>query len=266
MIASSTMSDLVEEYVLIRETRPATVQYYHTTVRLFAAFLGSDKVDGLTAGNVSRFLQALQNEGRSSYYRKSLRNGLVALLRFAGDAGRVRSVRLDRLQHAIWNPAQVRQLIAACAIVFSNASQVRYWETLIAAAWYSGLSAVDLHQIERRHVGDDGRVSWIRTKTRAPVVTYIPADLVSHVDRGPVWPLESSKEWFRRQFQRIVKQAGLAGSFKMLRRSSGSNVECLNPGRGHEHLGNTRAVFERHYRFGEVAPLRPESLQLNLES
>lgn len=48
-------------------------------------------------------------------------------------------------------------------------------------------------------------------------------------------------------FGRIVARAGLFGTFKRLRKSSGSLVEAAAPGMGHKHLGNTRAIFEKHY-------------------
>lgn len=41
--------------------------------------------------------------------------------------------------------------------------------------------------------------------------------------------------------------AGLSGSIGRLRHSSGTAFEISHPQRGHEHLGNTRKVFEGHY-------------------
>lgn len=39
----------------------------------------------------------------------------------------------------------------------------------------------------------------------------------------------------------------MEGSIGKLRHSSGTAAEIIHPGHGHEHLGNTRDVFERHY-------------------
>jgi hypothetical protein len=261
MIADRTVRDLLDEYLLTRETSKNTDEYYRKTVSIFCGTMGSGWLKDFHADNVSKFLAIKQHDEKSSYYRKSLRNGLVALLRFHGDCGRVRSVRLAVLDHAIWTAGDVRKLIDACQIVFqAEPRECQFWQTLIAAAWYSGLSAVDLHLLERRHVEPSGRVKWSRTKTGVPVITFIPPSLVAHVVDGPAWPLRTSKEWFRRTFQRIVKESGLRGSFKMLRRSCGSSIESLHPGRGHEHLGNSRAIFERHYDFSEHEPMKPESL------
>lgn len=44
----------------------------------------------------------------------------------------------------------------------------------------------------------------------------------------------------------VVAAAGLVGTFKTLRKTSGTQAEILT-GRGHEHLANTRGIFEKHY-------------------
>lgn len=74
----------------------------------------------------------------------------------------------------------------------------------------------------------------------------------------------ASAESFRKEARKLISAAGLPGSLKWLRSGSGSNFERLHPGRGHEHLGNTRAVFEAHYLVDEIvnsdAALLPEAL------
>jgi hypothetical protein len=66
-------------------------------------------------------------------------------------------------------------------------------------------------------------------------------------DRPLCFPTWGRLELWRREALRLVKLAGLSGGIGQLRHSSGTAVELHHPGRGHEHLGNTRAVFERHY-------------------
>lgn len=75
------------------------------------------------------------------------------------------------------------------------------------------------------------------------------------------WPYDLSH--FRRHFGKIVKGAKVnRGTFKWLRRASGSYVEALQPGAGHKHLGHqSAAVFAKHYdaRLGAATlPLPPE--------
>jgi hypothetical protein len=68
------------------------------------------------------------------------------------------------------------------------------------------------------------------------------------------------EEHFRVEFAKIVKAAGLVGTFKKLRKSSGSRAEQLNAGSGHVHLGNSRRVFEQHYLGSDAIDVQPVRL------
>lgn len=250
------MQDLLESYLLTRELRPSSERWYREVTAIFSAWLaGRD----FTADNLSRFLAEKQRAGLSADYRKSLRNGLVALLRFHGDDSRVRPVKLTTLAHETWNDSQIRNLLAAVDTVIAGQEDRTYWRTIIEAAYWSGLSQCDLHRLDKRHIQNDGTLRGERAKTGKPFLTYIPPELTAHVASGTIWPLRTSGEYFRRTFRRIVAKAGLRGTFKTLRKSSGTSVERLHPGQGHRHLANSRAIFERHYWFERDAkPLRPE--------
>jgi hypothetical protein len=80
----------------------------------------------------------------------------------------------------------------------------------------------------------------------------LPPEIVATIrkscpPRGPIIDFDRTPEWFRLRFRGLVQKAGLHGSFKTLRKTSGSLVELSHPGTGHKHLGNSRAIFERHY-------------------
>jgi integrase len=249
-----SITPLLDSYLLAHELKPSSERWYRVVARIYERRAGE-----LTADNISRFLAALQTAGRSADYRKGLRNCLVALLRFKGDSGKVRPVKLTTLQHAVWDTHDISRLLRAVDAALSKESERVYWRTLIQAAYWSGLSQCDLHKLEKRHIQNDGTVRGERCKTGKPFLTYIPPELVAHVASGTIWPLRTSREYFRRTFRKIVAAAGLIGSFKTLRKSSGSSVERLHPGQGHRHLANSRAIFERHYWFERDAkPLRPE--------
>lgn len=252
------VASVLEAYLLSRELKPNSERWYREVASLFSQWL---REESFTAESISLFLAEKQRSGLSSYYRKSLRNGLVALLRFHGDGGRVRPVKLTTLAHETWTRAEIGRLIRAVDAVIADAADRTYWRTLIAAGYWSGLSECDLHKVEKRHVETDGTIRGERSKTGKPFLTYIPPDLVAHVEQGPVWPLQTSGEYFRRLFGKMVAGAGLKGTFKTLRKSSGTSVERLYPGQGHRHLANSRAIFERHYWFEKDAkPLKPEPL------
>ncbi len=246
---------VVESYLLEHDLRPTTADYYRRVWSVFRAWL-SEQPPGTTfsAQSVSQFLLAKQIAGRSPDYRRSLRNGLVALLRHRGDTDRVRPVKLRPLEPECWTTEQVVRLVAT-ARQYRYRRDPDYWPTLIEAAYYTGLCQVDLETITRVHIAPDGTVCIRRSRTGKRVVAWLPTEiLASRPGTGPLWPRQISAEMFRRHFAKIVTMAGLAGTFKRLRKSSGTAVEQLYPGRGHEHLANSRAVFERHYLAASHVP------------
>lgn len=258
------LTEFLEVYTLSRELKPSTEKYYRRTVGVLAQWLGRQPTkEDLSIDLVNRFLAEKQREGRSAYYRKSLRNGLRSLLQAAGveiPRGRLRTVKLNMLAPEAWSPAEVSRLVEACDSL--PEAEQRYFRTMILAAYYTGASQIDLHAMTHDNIASDGTVEYVRSKTGKLVVTAMPRDLVPRLPDGdPIWPLKTSGEYFRRQFQKIVKAAGLRGTFKKLRKSCGTSVDKRFPGRGHEHLGNSRKVFDLHYRDRRafaVQPMLPE--------
>lgn len=259
-----TLTSHLNQFLLFRDLKPDTAAWYRRIVSVYCGWAGCDvPLCDFCGSGISQLLQAKQAAGRSPSYVKSLRNGLVALLReLRGNdpIERVRGVKVPNPEPAAWSAAEVERLIAVC----DSLPKVDrwHWRTLIAAAYYTGLDRCDLERIERRNILAGGVLPFRRGKTDKPVVVAIPADLLAEIDRrcpaaGPIWPRRTSKEWFRRRFARLVKLAGLVGTFKTLRKSSGTGVDIVAPGHGHEHLGNTRAIFERHYRARALVPHKP---------
>lgn len=240
MIPQRTVYDILSEYLLTHDLRGDSPGFYRRIVSVLCTWYGGAvPAEDFTATLVNRLLLAKQEAGRSSYYRRSIRAGLRALLRFArGDCERLRPVRCCELPADAWTAEEVFRLADA-------AGENRL---LVLVAYFTGLSECDLRRLRRENIGQDGVIRVSRQKTGKKVIVAIPVDLISEFPSGGVlFPLATTGEWFRRQFRAVVKKAGLCGTFKKLRRSSGTAVEIKFPGRGHIHLGNTREIFEKHY-------------------
>lgn len=238
----------LEAYLLQNDLADTSIEYYRKSVQVFCRWCKESDCAEFSAESVSRFLLAKQEAGRSSHYRASLRNALRALLRSVGCTDKLRQVRLVSLTPAAWTPQEIARLIAACDHM-PEASQA-YWQTLIAAAWHTGLSQADLHRVRLDDFAADGTLEIARRKTGRVAFVAVPREILATVRPnldGRCWPLLTSREWFRRTFAKVVKRAGLFGTFPKIRKSSGTYAELLNPGRGHEHLANSRKVFESHY-------------------
>lgn len=251
-----TLRELLDDYKLCRDLRPSSEAYYLRVVKVLESWHGGPmKIKDFTIDNVNRFLGDKRDAGKSSHYRKSLRNALRALFNHAGIVGKLRPVKFESLDPQVWTAEQVERLM--------QVAPTQLWRLRIAVAYYTGLNQVDLEQIEKKDIVD-GVLRWRRSKTRKLVVVAFPQWLLDMLpDEGPLVPTRVTGEWLRRQFRIMVAKAGLTGTFKTLRKTSGTLVESLNPGAGHLHLGNTRAVFEKHYMNPERAlvPMMPDPLK-----
>lgn len=245
--AGPGIQGLLADYLLRNDLRDSTAEFYCRVVNVFCKWLGCDvPVSDLDARLLSEFLRAKQTAGLSSYYRRSLRSGLVAILGKMIDSRDVRSVKLTPLDHQSWTAADVGKLIAAVDCLPEKKREPL--RLLIQVAYYTGLAEIDLRRLTKSHIDAAGTVRIRRSKTGEESVTRIPIDLLKRLPggSGPFFPLATSGEMFRRDFRRVVAAAGLTGTFKTLRRSSGTAAELLT-GKGHEHLANSRKIFERHY-------------------
>lgn len=260
------MKKLLSDYILKHELKPSSERQMKVILNVFLNWAGVPDmpVDQFTADRISQFLANRQHAGRSSYYRRSLRNTLKALYRFSRGGQTIetiRPVKLECLEPEAWTPEEVGRLIAACDELPHK--DHRYWRTLLLAAYYTGLNQCDLHRLERRNVLPHGAIPFSRSKTGKRVFVAIPPELVGEIysfapETGPIWPLQTSQEWFRRRFARLVAIARIpVGTFKRLRKTSGTLVELAAPGQGHRHLGNEPQIFAKHYEDRKVTQAKP---------
>ena len=255
-VSYTNIWDVLESYILARDLREETIESYRRNVSVFCAWYGrSLPKRSLTVKTCNRFLADKQQAGCSWSYRKGLRATLRLLLNHIGRSGKLRSVKAEPLEPEAWTESEVVRLI--------DAAHTDRWKTIIEFAYYSGLAQADLEKIEKRHIREH-LLRWRRSKTGTLIVAWIPPALIERLPaKGKCFERRCSKEWFRKEFHRIVSRAGLEGTFKKLRKSSGTSAEALHPGCGHIHLGNTRRVFEIHYldQAKALQPLPPALLK-----
>jgi integrase len=261
-----TLRQALERFEFYRQRSPQTTAWYRRVVSVYCTWSKGDvPLKKFNGESISLLLLAKEREGRSAYYLKSLRGGLVALLRdIRGDdpVERVRAIRVPPLDPMVLDAEEVEKLLAS-AHILPEAVRWKYF-IAIALGYFTGLDAIDVLRIRRSDIGEAGALFFRRSKTGAPVFVRIPADLLALIDKhcpgsGPIVRLNVSREYFRRIVRKLFKHAGLAGSFKTLRKSSGSLVEQLFPGTGHQHLGNTRTIFEKHYEQHRITRSEPTS-------
>lgn len=231
----------------------------------------------LSADLLNRHLRSLAARLLSDQHRANQRRLLLTLWRSAARRGLavtpplddVATVRVrDRLVRA-WSLEEVRQLLAAAESAPGACGTIParlYWPSYVRAAWDTGLRGCDLRSLEFAWL--KARVQYVQRKTgrriwlslRPATLQAIAACHSAQPSSRLVWPLWCHMRNWRLAAADLVASAGLAGSIGRLRHSSGTAAEGANPGRGHEFLGNGRAVFERHYLAEPPSdrPLPPE--------
>lgn len=271
-------------YSLIRDVKPGTLRQYVIVADLVERWAGGPvPLEQLNERSVSEWLRDYSATVKPHTVRGK-KSMLLALWRAAADDGlasepsarRVRRVRLPQLVPTAWTKAEVETLLKYVNTLKrphkSGLSRAAWWDLAVRVAWDSGLRWADLVALRVDAIAADGTATVVQEKTGkvstfrlSPTTLEAMRATLAERPRALVCPWPASGETFRDQFTRIVERAGIrAGTWKWIRRSSGTDVEMQLPGVGHLHLGNTRRVFEQSYgdptQIGRRAPCPRELL------
>lgn len=252
----TSITDIAEAYIASHDASDGHAREIRGHARRYAADFAPDALNA--------DLKRLRTLGRSDSYIRDRRTYVLMLWRYAASCDLAAEPPLSKILRVRrcacvprgYRAEDVARLLAEASSLTgtysSGIARADWWTSYIAAAWDTGLSTCDLLAVQRSWISVAGTLDTVRHKTgRRVSVGFYPATL-SAIDatfppeRQLIWPLTISREMMRRTFTVIAKSAGLAGSLKWLRSGSGTSVDELH-GHGEWHLGNTRAVFERHY-------------------
>lgn len=284
MVASTdtlTLREFLRGYALTREIRKETARQYEIAVDLLdrwraARGLGRVRLDELEELEVSEWLRDYSATVAPETVRAK-KQAIMALWRAAADerladepiARRVRRTSIPERPVEAWTHDEVEQLLATAARLprwhKCGLRRSAWWDLAIRVAWDSGLRWGDLVRLPVSAVRTDGWVSLTQSKTRR-VSTFRLAEstlaaLRASLEACPrdlVVPWPAGHETFTEQTRLLVAKAGIRpGTWKWIRRGSGTDVELQAEGSGHLHLGNTRRVFEQHYADAAQLHRRP---------
>lgn len=258
-----TLTELVEQYLSSRDVCPEYAQGVHWKARQFARWLGNKEVSSLSEDSLNRFLRSLK-DARSPSTVRNYRGDLLVLWRYAADCGlvpypQVRRVVRPSVPQTVpecWTTDEVRQLLEVVAKLPGELRNgVRrniYWQAAIRVGYETGLRRSDIWRVALSAVSTTNVLFSVAHKTghrEVHQLTQRTADLLRHIGRQmPLdWPY--NQRHFGVAFEKIVRKTLIRrGTFKWLRRASGSYVEAAEPGAGPRHLGHSSpAVFARFY-------------------
>lgn len=276
--APTTLGEFARQtYSVTRPIRQETARQYEIAADLLERWAGRPvRLDELDERSVSEWLRDYSARVAPSTVRAK-KQAVMTLWRAAADEGlasepvarRVRRTSVPEKPVEAWTKAEVEQLLeAAAGLPRYHACGLRrsvWFDLAIRVAWDSGLRWGDQIALPVSAVHPDGWVSVTQSKTHK-VATFrlsrsTMAALHASLEQAPrplVMPWPGSHETFNAQVRRLVKRAGVRpGTWKWIRRASGTDVELQEEGAGHLHLGNTRKVFEAHYADATQLHRRP---------
>jgi len=266
----STLLKYAEEgYSLLRDVRPSTLNQYRIVARLFETWAGAPVLlEQLDEKSVSEWLRDYSATAAPATVRGK-KNMIMALWRAAADDGlcdlpvgrRVRRCTVPRRAVTAWTYEDVQQLfVAAGGLPRAHKCGLRrseWWQLAIRVAWDSGIRWSDQVCLPVSAVTPSGAVSWSQGKTgRIVAFRLAPSTLealrasLAACPRSLVLPWPASQETFTDQVKRLVAKAGIRpGTWKWIRRGSGSDVERQQEGAGSVHLGHAPGsrIFQDSY-------------------
>lgn len=270
------VNELAERYILEKEPCQRYAENVIRAVRSIEAFAGSAVVPcGLTTELVSEWLASLQDGTRSNTTVRQYRAIIVAIWNWASDIGmceppiarRVKRIKVVTPIPVAWSLPDVQQLLYVVDKLDGTVGDTPaslWWGSLCRVAYDTGIRVGDL--LEMMPDALQGDLVVIRqSKTQKPLCRRLRPGTVAKVEAMKpgsqclLWPWPFCETTRLDHFRRIVKAAGLTGTFKYLRRTSGTLVEAAHPGAGSIHLSHSsRKVFEDHYLdFRQTADSQP---------
>lgn len=268
------LSEFVNRYLTLRAVTPAYGATLKKRCAKLIVFAGRGELAYcFNESTVNEFLASLTDV--NAVTRNKYRQDFLAIWRAAADLDLIpypqpRRLRRERPMPRViecYEVGEVRSLLAAAERMDgaypSGTPRRHYWPAILRAAWDSGLRRGDLWRLKSSNIRKDGTAIIVQHKTRNAVMVRFHKSTLKAIETAGGHLEWGQCDWcFGTHFQEISRSSGLnRGTFKWLRRGSGSIIEAFNPGLGHRQLGNTEQVFRAHYdaKLGEAnRPMVPE--------
>lgn len=278
---------LHSNYTVERSIAAGSVEQIEITLRLWGGVLGHDPAyKDLTDENVNAFIIWLEESGtrRPATIRKHAAN-LTSMWRYLWyshktktQPGRIRKIRVPRVIPEAWTVEEIAKLTEAAKAMqgtFRNSGIRRawFWESLIRAAWDTGLRRGDLLRLSRSQIPDGGCFRLVQEKTKNVVSCVLRPETLALIDEGigdrdAIWGVYKDPHSIGKPFGQLVESAGIRpGTLKRIRKSAASYVEAANRGTAAEFLGHApgSTVAPKHYLDRSITtpePTLPPSLEV----
>jgi hypothetical protein len=270
------------EYSRRNDVSSAYAQQLRWAVQALARYLNRPAtISDLTSEQINQWLYKLREQAYSPETRRGRRRMLLTLAADAARQGLLAPVNRDMIAKVRSTPKlpdgltwlEARRVIDALTLVgtrherwlryryrSTGISRRDWWTAYLAACWDTGAPA-DLRLLTFDEISPSGLVSRLRAKTGKLLRWQLsPFALEAigriHSPRRLVFPLAGGIGLFRSEARKILHAiAGLPAEKSLggFRSGAGTDAELRHgSGAGCQLLGNTPAVFQRHY---EIQPV-----------
>lgn len=282
MTETTTVREFIRAYAAKQDVSNGYRAQLIFAINSFAKFLNREPLlCDLTELNINEWLLALKEQGLAADTRKSRRRNIRTLASDAARCGLIKPVNPDmlvrikslptlpdglsreearRIVVSVMNANKTKDIRWLSHRYSTGLSRRQFWLPYLLACWDTAAPA-DLRHLRWRDIEPDGFVSTIRHKTGKPLqwqlsdATMRAIREISEPARDLVFPLWGGINVFRVDARHIItKIAGLKHrSLGDFRSGAGTDVEGCT-GNGHQLLGNSRNVFEKHYKIDRLMP------------
>jgi integrase len=253
-------------------------------LRRYSSYLGHEATThDLNAVSINRFL-----EHRESVVKNATVVGERAILRAlwcaANEAepdcewyvpakpARLRRLRREEVDVCGWDGEQLKSLLLATerqrgmfrTSAVGKVARAPFWRAFLLTAYDTGLRLGDMLRLTTEQVSAEGSLRIKQNKTGKFNTVWISKEASEAINyslqlqpRRLVFGGVLTKACFHKAWRKMVRELGMRGGTKFIRRTSGSMIERARPGQGHIHLGNGANVFAKHYRVERLINDKP---------
>ncbi len=282
-LATLPFTKYAEYYIKAKMISRSYAEVIEAVVGLFVRWLEDDPpITQIPDVMIVDWLDAQRERGLAVPTLVSYRRVFFSLRKFAADRGiaphpKLPTIRLPRPNPQAWTLEQMNRVLAVSLqlrgwVPHSRLSRRLWWSSLVSAAYDTGLRQGDLMSWKWSDISPDGFVMLVQSKTGEPIkrqIRPLTCDLLRHFHREEparltIWPRTFHRRWLSRDFKRVLRRAGVPGSFKTIRRTSATWVEVKQPGCATRHLGHLSPGMARYYidrRYVGDEPTLPPSVE-----
>jgi integrase len=248
------------EYLSQRDCCRNYSRHLMRTAEMLQAF-GLTSVADICPQRINRWLDGLacSKQTRSNYRRQACTIVRAAL---GPDAAycieRIRKVKAPVPPPVAWTREEMARLLHHArqlpGNLMSGCPAALFFSGWVLLSYESGLRFSDALHLRSNQIRD-GRLYTIQSKTGDPLVRVLShecarvlTELSVLSTNGTLFKWALSERWLRIRWARLVKEAGLTGTCKWLRRTGATLVEAANPGMASRHLGHrSPELAMKHY-------------------